>query len=376
MRIEKSLYFLGCLDSQMDIDNLKKSIFKVITPNGTGSGFMVDGFECIVTNYHVVEGFKVVAIEDFKEDRFIANVVMVNPQKDIALLISKTLPKESSKLQINRDLEIKSLDRVFTLGYPFGLPFTITKGIISSVNQQIDNKKYIQTDAAINPGNSGGPIVNLNGELIAIATAKFSDADNVGFGIEYKDLIEELDGFECEDLDFKLKCNSCGSYLKKREKFCQKCGNRIDESIFDERKPTPLNIFVNTVLEELNLNPTLCVAGEDYWSFYYNSTPIRIFQHNENLFFATSPINKIPKENLEDLFEYLLRDDFAPFMLGISDEVIFISYRIHISEIYSSKKEEIKSNFVEFIKLANSTQNLLKEKFNAPFSDETKKKSN
>jgi serine protease Do len=125
-------------------------------------------------------------------------------------------------------------------------------------------------------------------------------------------------------------------------------------------------------LKKLDLNPTLCIAGEDYWSFFYKSTPIRIFQNSENLFFGTSPINKIPKDNLREFFKYLLRDDLAPFMLGISDGVIFFSYRIHISEIYSPKREQILDNFATFIKEAHSIQHILKDRFDAPFSDETK----
>ena len=356
----------------MDIESLKEDIFKVITPAGSGSGFRIDGFECIVTNYHVVEGFKEVAIEDYKEDRFIANVVLVNPKKDIAFLVSKELNKKVSKLKLDKDLKIKSLDKVFTLGYPFGLPFTITKGIISSANQKIENKEYIQTDAAINPGNSGGAIVNQDGKLVAIATAKFNDADNVGFGIKYQDLVEELNQIDCFDLEFKVKCNSCGNYIKQKSKFCQKCGGAIDETIFNQKRASSLNLFISEVLKEVGLNPILCIAGEEYWSFYYKATPIRIFYNSENLFFATSPINKVPNENLDSIFKFLLRDDLFPFMLGIDDDTIFFSYRIHISEVYSSKKELIKSNFVKFIKDANSIQNLLKSKFNAPFSKETK----
>ena len=68
------------------MENIRKSIFKIITASGTGSGFVVSGINHVITNYHVVAGEKTVAVEDYKKDRYVANVIMVNPEVDLAML--------------------------------------------------------------------------------------------------------------------------------------------------------------------------------------------------------------------------------------------------------------------------------------------------
>ena len=175
---------------------MNKFIYKVITSNGSGSGFQVDCSQLIITNYHVVEGSRKVAIENIDKSRFECDVVMVNPDKDIAFLQPITKQNEISSIKINHLLQLQVSDEVNICGYPYGMPYTVTKGIISSTKQLLGNMHHIQTDAAINPGNSGGPMLNKQSELVAIASSKFSDADNIGFGIPFYELKEELDNFK------------------------------------------------------------------------------------------------------------------------------------------------------------------------------------
>ena len=72
--------------------------------------------------------------------------------------------------------------KVYVAGYPYGMPFTITEGSVSSPKQLMDGK-YIQTDAAVNPGNSGGPILDEDNRVVGVTVSKFTQADNMGFGI-------------------------------------------------------------------------------------------------------------------------------------------------------------------------------------------------
>ena len=91
---KKDLFFkIIQLNKKLDskVENIKKSVFKIITASGTGSGFAVSGHNHVITNYHVVKGEKIVAVEDYKRDRFVANVVMVNPEVDLASYISMDL---------------------------------------------------------------------------------------------------------------------------------------------------------------------------------------------------------------------------------------------------------------------------------------------
>ena len=138
--------------------NIFNAVYKVNHAGGSGSCFYLKNKDLFVTNFHVVDGFREVALQDNDKNRFYARVVLVNPAKDIALLKAdgdfSTLPEINLSV-----LDTVSIgQKINVAGYPFGMPFTVTEGTVSSPRQLINDSYYIQTDAAVNPGNSGGPM--------------------------------------------------------------------------------------------------------------------------------------------------------------------------------------------------------------------------
>ncbi len=319
------------------LDKLKSSIYKINTSSGSGSGFYVPEEEILVTNYHVVAGHKQVAIEDHNQDRVLAHVIVVNPQVDIAILKPETKLNIETSVAINPEIDVALRDQVFALGFPFGMPFTVTEGIVSNTEQNFDGRQYIQTDAAINPGNSGGPLVNENGELVGVNTSKLTDADNVGFAIPIKSVLEELDYFDVKKhTAFSLKCYSCNTLIFEKEDYCHSCGSKIENDVFNEKELSKLSLFVEEALTKLNVNPVLTRAGTEYWNFHQGSSEIRIFVYGKDFLYATSPLNELPKQDLQKLYEFLLADPVPPFKLAVYKNQIFISYRVHISDIFSN----------------------------------------
>jgi serine protease Do len=171
-----------------------------------GSGFVVreDGY--ILTNYHVVkraEGKKVKVTMKIKgkEKNLEGEVVGSDPLTDLALV--KVKAKDLPALKLGDSNKLKIGEWVVAIGNPFGLEYTMTKGIISAKGRDmyIENREYrdlLQTDAAINPGNSGGPLVNLRGEVIGINAAIASPIGSfvgVGFAVpanKARDILESL----------------------------------------------------------------------------------------------------------------------------------------------------------------------------------------
>lgn len=136
----------------VNFESLKKSVFKVLTPESTGSGFLLQGVDLVITNYHVIEGLRDVALESYDNRRVRAKVLLANPRKDIALL---KLEKPLSDVGLASDPGVQVLDRdsVVAIGYPLGMNCTFTQGIVSNSHHRIQDLAYIQVDAAINPGN-------------------------------------------------------------------------------------------------------------------------------------------------------------------------------------------------------------------------------
>jgi len=350
----------------------KNSIYKIITVDGTGTGFKVENHDYIITNYHVVAGSKKLAVEDHNKNKYIASVVMVNPEIDLAFLEVKGLQETKGNIKLNTNVNVESLQKVYINGFPFGMPFTVTEGVVSSPSQPMGSRHYLQTDAAVNPGNSGGPMLNEVGELVGVTTSKFADADNVGFGIKHKDILKEIEDFHFKDGKYRLKCNSCDNFIEEESKFCVHCGNHIDSSVFDEFEKSYITTFIEDALTEEGFDPILSRAGKEYWQFHQNSALVRIFRSGSDFLFATSPLNDLPKTNLKELFSYLTSNKVSPYSLGINDNKIYISYRIHISDIYGDTKEEIQKHFAKFAFKADDLDDFFEKNYGCEKSIESK----
>ena len=162
--------------------------YQVIPVKGVGSGFIFDERGYILTNYHVIEGAKKITVTLTDGRVFEGKLVGAYRSLDIAVLKIEAGNLVAAKLGNSDKLRVGQ--RVFAIGNPFGLAGgpTVTSGVISAIKRTIRSERgvfrnLVQTDAAINPGNSGGPLVNVNGEVIAINTAIIPFAQGIGFAI-------------------------------------------------------------------------------------------------------------------------------------------------------------------------------------------------
>ena len=151
-----------------------------------GSGFIIDTKGTVVTNNHVISGADDILVR-IGDKEYKAKVIGADPYMDIAVLKIETNDKfkpvnfgDSDKARVG--------DWAVAIGNPFGLGGTVTAGIISARNRDINLTRYddfIQTDASINQGNSGGPLFNLKGEVIGINTAIIAPGQSGSIGIGF-----------------------------------------------------------------------------------------------------------------------------------------------------------------------------------------------
>jgi S1-C subfamily serine protease len=142
----------------------------------TGSGFLIDKEGRILTNYHVIGGAQTVTVQFEGRVARTAKVVGSDPNNDLAVLkVDMTgVPENAKPLELGDSTSVQVGDPTLAIGNPFGLDRTLTSGIVSALQRQIqapngfaiDN--VIQTDAPINPGNSGGPLLDALGRVIGI----------------------------------------------------------------------------------------------------------------------------------------------------------------------------------------------------------------
>lgn len=350
-------------------NNIYDAIFKVNHAGGSGSCFYLKQYNLFVTNYHVVEGYREVGLQDNDKNSYLAKVILVNPLRDIALLAAEEDFSSLPEIKLSEVPETTIGQKINVAGYPYGMPFSVTEGTVSSPKQLMGTNYFIQTDAAVNPGNSGGPMFNDQQELIAITVSKIKDADNMGFGIPVSSLKEVLDNIA--DIDrtmFHVECNSCNALIPTEEEFCTSCGNKLPENVFNKIGLTDLAVFCEEAIKEVGINPILARQGYEYWKFYKGSSEIRMFVYDRSYLFCTSPINILPKQDLEPVLTYLLSDAVKPYQLGLQDNQIYISYRVYIADIFTDFKEEIRKNIINLALKADELDNFLVDEYKCEFS--------
>ena len=168
------------------------SLNAVEIPQGTGSGIVWDSSGRIVTNFHVISDASSIEVTMADQSKWDASLVGAAPDKDLAVLQIRAPQRLLQPIAIGESETLQVGQKVYAIGNPFGLDQTMTSGIISALNREINAitgrviRGVIQTDAAINPGNSGGPLLDSAGRLIGINTAIFSPSGayaGIGFAV-------------------------------------------------------------------------------------------------------------------------------------------------------------------------------------------------
>lgn len=175
-----------------------------------GSGVIISASDSalyIVTNYHVAEGATTLSVTFADDQTYEAQLCGFDRTMDIALLkvsadiLSSDTLSQISVVEIGNSDELAVGEQVVAIGNALGYGQSVTTGIVSALDRTVSTdtgvSTYIQTDAAINPGNSGGALLNMNGELIGINTAKVSstEVEGIGYAIPVSQILELIESY-------------------------------------------------------------------------------------------------------------------------------------------------------------------------------------
>ena len=187
-RVSPSVVHITTLELQRDIFSMNVSE----VPRGTGSGVIWDTLGHIVTNFHVIQGASSARVTLSDQSTHDAELAGAFEDRDLAVLRIKAPRDKLPPIPLGSSRDLQVGQQVYAIGNPFGLDQTLTTGIVSALNREIEavNRRtirgVIQTDAAINPGNSGGPLLDSAGRLIGVNTSIYSPSGasaGIGFAI-------------------------------------------------------------------------------------------------------------------------------------------------------------------------------------------------
>lgn len=163
-----------------------------LAPVASGSGFTYDSQGHVITNNHVVEEADAVDVTFPDGTVLPAQVVGTDPYSDVAVLKVNASPSLIKPILFGDSSKIAVGQRIFALGNPFGLRASMTEGIVSQIDRELQTELgyliigVIQVDAAVNPGNSGGPLLDASAEVVGVNTAirtTTGEFSGVGFAI-------------------------------------------------------------------------------------------------------------------------------------------------------------------------------------------------
>ncbi|MBW7868917.1 MAG: trypsin-like peptidase domain-containing protein [Brumimicrobium sp.] len=306
------------MNAQDIIEKYRSYVVQIATGSSTGTGFFIAEHQLIATNYHVIKGNWVVTVRGELIDSQSAKVIFTHPRWDIAFLQIETPIGVQESLLTKQEILVREGDSVIAIGHPFGLTYSATQGVISRNNRKYEGMTYFQTDTPINPGNSGGPLINLNGKIIGMNTFIIDHANNIGFALPYSYINEALN--TC--LQFRgattTVCPSCLVPVFEgcvdMEKYCMNCGTEVElpgnqQEIITEVKGDVASV-IEKALELMRCSPIECRNGENRWTLTFGDTTINIFyQPHKYTIYVDGTMGEIPKENIGDLYEYMLREN-------------------------------------------------------------------
>jgi hypothetical protein len=170
------------------LERTLEGVVAIYTDEGSGTGFFAPGCR-IVTNHHVIAGASRIDVMMHDGTRYTADVLGSSPTKDLAILSISArrcvaLPFETDRPHLG--------GTVFTIGHPFELNDSVSRGIVSAPIRYDGQRNVIQVDAAVNPGNSGGPLINEQGRVLGITTYKRRGGERLNFAIAISELQQQF----------------------------------------------------------------------------------------------------------------------------------------------------------------------------------------
>lgn len=353
------------MNTQLILENYIENIIQIMSPYGTGTGFIID--DLIITNSHVVSGLKEVVVSSKQIKRTIAKVVYDDPYYDLAFIkIDLKTPKNPLKLTSK---SVEDGNTTIAVGHPYGLNYTATEGIVSRASRLQGELEYIQIDAAINPGNSGGPLLNVEGDVIGVNTFIIQNANNLGFALPYFYVQEALDSFKKIDQDNVIKCSSCKNQILEdeiKDNYCPKCGSKLEVARLRAKgyKPSGSTKLLENIFDSIGINVTLARRSQSSWRVDHGSARIEINYYENGIIIGDSKLCGIPQENIEELYDYLLHenDKLSYLQFSINENNIYLSHLIVDSSL---TKKEGEIAFKRLLEYSDKYDSLLIEKFGA-----------
>ena len=357
------------------INSYSEVVVQIATPYSTGTGFYLKKYNLIVTNEHVVRDNRNVIVKVNGLKKQLSQVLYLDPTHDLAFLEMPTHSEEiTTSINLAAGKEVHPGDSVVAIGHPFGLKYAATQGIISNVMYQSGNLNYYQHDAALNPGNSGGPLVNMAGEVIGVNTFIIENGDNVGFSLPVQYLQTALDEFAASGRRVGVRCHSCSNLVfedNTQQGYCAHCGAKVVlPNQVEAYEATGIAKTIEDMLATAGHDVELSRRGPNNWEIQEGSARVNVLYYEETgLITGDAYLCMLPKENIQPLYEFLLRQNYQTESLTFSIRGQDVIISLLIYDRYFNIETGTKL-FSYLFEKADEYDNILVEQYGAIWKSE------
>jgi serine protease Do len=358
---------------QNHTERFKSVIVQIATPVSTGTGFLLQRHNVIVTNHHVVEDNRQAIIEGHSFGKQLANVVYIDRKYDLAFLAAPAGSAQLPDIPLADVDLLQAEDSVTAYGHPFGLNFSVRSGIVSNSREPINGIPYIHIDLSLNPGNSGGPLANAAGEVVGVNTFVMRDGDNMGFALPADLLQNALDGFAAAQSDNAARCGGCNKVVvvaTVEEGSCNNCGAQVTlPSDIPSYEASGIPGTIEQLIGQIGHSVPLSRSGPNAWEIHEGSAKILITYHEKTgLISADAVLCQLPDTQIKDIYEYLLRENYSNsgMSLSVNEQDIILSLLIYDRYLDEETGQFL---FKQLFEKADYYDNILVEQYGAKWKE-------
>lgn len=336
------------------LNTYKEVVIQIQSTTGaTGTGFYVKEYDVIVTNEHVVKGFREAIINGSLFRNQLSTVLFSDPLYDIAFLAP---PKDVDfpEIHLASNNSLKEGEQIMAIGHPHGLKFSATKGIVSKAKRLQKNINYIQIDAGINPGNSGGPLVNEKGEIAGMITYMYI-GENLGFALPKryfdKTFKEYQKGFAGQIAQRCSSCSNIVAYENTNSNYCPECGSMMHfpKSVKDHTVHGPAQT-IEEILKDLDKSVQLSRRGKNQWELHQGSATISIiYGERSDFIMGNAYLVRLPRTNIDRIYAYMLKENakLDGLFFSVNNQDVVLSFFIQAKHLHKKTALPIFQNFLE-----------------------------
>ena len=332
------------IDRPLNIKGAPQTVL-IMTTEHTGTGWLLAESSIVVTAAHVVAEVREALVVDHKDASIRMYIAYFNPAIDIAILtpaFNKDMLEIDLPNAISNSIDIKSGNHGVALGYPMGQTLAATSTVICDPDYIHHSVSYLVHDARLVPGYSGGPLLDDRGNWLGL-NVFVESAHGQSFCIAAKEVYKIIAQWQSlQHLGVVQTCKHCPQVIIEehyQESYCPNCGTaytRFESLEFHE--PEGMCATIESLITRLGYDAAITRRGIGAWVLHQGSAKIHItYQEKSGLLEADAILANLPKQNVEQLYTFLLEENYQlqGLTFSTSNESVLLSlviYDLYLNE--------------------------------------------